>query len=508
MPIGPLSHFINWTEDGDTVSDEAEYEFTVTRSRYLVANFSTVTHAITVIALPPYGGRVTGGGNIPHGIEHTITAIPNDCYAFVMWTDKETDTVVSYNPDYQFRVEEERTFLAHFKMTTISITTSANPPEGGEVEGEYTDVVCGTPLTVSAFPNHEYTFVNWTKDGDEVSTQAVYRFEAGTSGNLVANFALNEYTIMLVADPPDLGTVSGGGAHPYGSEITVRARPKSGFSLIAWRENGVVVSTNENYTFTVERSRTLVAQFEKTMYTVIAESNDLVYGNVKGGGVYELNEIAEVKAFPNTGYLFANWTIDSVVVSTSQNYEFVVTKNVTIVANFYGLDFDTYAGTLWDNTFLLNLNKLAAKGYEITGCKWFKNGKEEILTNTIDQFSYSAGPRETDLLELAPTYYMFQLTNKDGTLMYSTKKLLTDYKFEHDPPEYKLMVYPNPVLSGNSFIIEGVTKDMPIEVYNQYGVCVSKTHARNDMETLVLNLPAGIYIIRNNNNTTRVTIIK
>ena len=499
------AYFVNWTEDEKPVSDDEAYTFTVTKSRYLVANFTTETHHITLTSIPPDGGTVTGDGDIPHGREHTITAIPNDCYEFVMWT--EGDSVVSNEPDYTFTVEEDKIFMAHFRKTNVNIFTEANPPEGGTVEGEFMDMSCGTPVTIKAFPNNEYTFINWTRDGEVFATEAIYTFPA-IGGDFVAHFAINEYTITLVADPPDLGTVTGSGTYNYGDTITVSAEPLSGFSLISWTENGSVVSTDVNYTFPVERSRTLVAHFEETSYTVIALSNDTVYGNVKGGGVYELNDLVEVKAYPNIGYMFANWTVNDVVVSHSPVYEFFVTGNVTIIANFYGLDFDTYAATLWDNTFMLNMNKLAKKGYDIIDCKWFKNGKEETNTHTIDAYSYSAGPLETDLLDLAPSYYMFMLITRDGTLMYSTKKMLTEYQFEHDPETYKMFVYPNPVISGAPFKLEGVTIGSTIEVYNQYGVCVSRKAVSNETETLSLNLPAGIYIIRNHYKTTRITVIK
>ena len=499
------SHFIKWTEDDKLVSDDADYTFTVICSRYLVAHFTAETRHITLISIPPDGGTLTGGGDIPLGREHTISAKPNDCYEFVMWT--EGDSIVSEEPDYTFTIEEDKTFLAHFRKTNVSIFTEATPPEGGTVEGEFIDVACGTPVTIRAFPNDEYQFINWTRDGEEFATEAIHTFDA-VGGTFVAHFEINNYTITLVADPPDLGTVSGGGTFEYGDTITVTASAKSGFSLISWTENGNVVSTDEDYTFMVDRSRTLTAHFEKTRYTVIAIANDTIYGKVKGGGIFDLNDLVEVQAFPNLGYMFANWTINDVVVSSKPVYEFFVTENVTIVANFYGLDFDTYAATLWDNTFMLNMNKLASKGYDIIGCKWFKNGKEETHTNTIDEFSYSAGPYETDLLELAPTYYMFMLITKNGTLMYSTKKMLTEYRFDHEPEEHKIMVYPNPVMSGMPFKLEGVVKGSAIEVYNQYGVCVSKINAADETATLSLNLPAGVYIIRNKYKTTRITIIR
>jgi hypothetical protein len=502
----PLYYFKGWYEDDIMVYPEAVYTFQVTASRYLVAKFGKETRKITLISLPFPGGTLSGGGDIEYETEHTITAKANDCYEFIEWTDVNNKFLTD-ELYYNFTVEEDCTFLAHFRKINVDVTTSANPPEGGIVSGEYFDIVCDTEVTIEARANPEYTFVNWTRNGEEVSNSPTYTFHT-QGGDFVANFASNEYTITLIADPPELGLVTGEGDFPYGTEHTVHAIPVSGYSLVAWTEDSVEVSTVPDYTFVIERSRTLTAHFEKTMYVVTVLVNDTLYGNATGGGKYSPNEKAQLKAFSKEGYQFSNWTINDTIVSTSSMYEFPVTKSVTIVANFYGLDFDTYAATLWDNTFMLNLNKLAEDKYEIVGCRWFKNGMEEVNTNTLDEFSYSAGPNPTDLLELEPAWYMYRLITKNGSELYSTKKVLTEYSYHYTPGKAGLLVYPNPAQSGNAFRIENVTKEYPIEVYNQLGICVSRSTATDDYTILTLHLPAGVYIIRNHNKEAKVTIIK
>jgi hypothetical protein len=70
------------------------------------------------------------------------------------------------------------------------------------------------------------------------------------------------------------------------------------------------------------------------------------------------------------------------------------------------------------------------------------------------------------------------------------------------------LVYPNPTQSGNAFTIEGLTENTPIEVFNQAGLCVKRTTATGEKTTLRLELPAGVYIIRNHNKEAKITIIK
>ena len=86
--------------------------------------------------------------------------------------------------------------------TEFTITATANPVEGGIVEGAGTyqqDETC----TLTATPAEGYTFVNWTEDGEEVSTETSYGFVVTTDRDLVANFEeaaiTDELTVELVA---------------------------------------------------------------------------------------------------------------------------------------------------------------------------------------------------------------------------------------------------------------------------------------------------------------------
>jgi subtilase family serine protease len=74
--------------------------------------------------------------------------------------------------------------------------------------------------------------------------------------------APKEYTIAVSASPSADGTVSGGGTFAGGSSQTVTATPDSGHSFLRWTKNGSVVSTSENYTFTLNANVTLVADFK------------------------------------------------------------------------------------------------------------------------------------------------------------------------------------------------------------------------------------------------------
>ncbi len=67
------------------------------------------------------------------------------------------------------------------------ITATANPEAGGTVSGAGT-YDHGATATLTATANDGYTFINWTKDGEEVSTESTYSFEVTEASAFVANF--------------------------------------------------------------------------------------------------------------------------------------------------------------------------------------------------------------------------------------------------------------------------------------------------------------------------------
>ena len=89
-----------------------------------------------------------------------------------------TDEMVTYTLVYDVVLIE-----------TYEITAAANSDEWGTVTGGGTYEE-GTTCTLTATPAEGYAFVNWTKDGEVVSTEATYSFTVIEAGNYIGNFGL------------------------------------------------------------------------------------------------------------------------------------------------------------------------------------------------------------------------------------------------------------------------------------------------------------------------------
>ncbi len=223
-----------------------------------------------------------------------------------------------------------------WSFTTVvpyTVTLSANPTAGGTVSGGGT-FNSGSSVTVTAASSAGYTFTNWTENGNAVSTIATYQFTLSGNRTLVANFSKTQNTVTLSSNPALGGTTNGGGSFNTGSLVTVMATPNVGYTFTNWTENGNTVSTSASYQFTLNANRILVANFASAQYTVALSSIPAAGGSTSGSGSFNSGASVTVTATTNTGYSFTNWTENGNAVSTNASYQFIITANRTLVANF------------------------------------------------------------------------------------------------------------------------------------------------------------------------------
>ncbi len=226
--------------------------------------------------------------------------------------------------------------------TSVEIELSCDPEDGGTVMGGGSYEI-GTQCTATAEANAGYTFVNWTENGNQVSSDAAYTFTVTVGRSLVANFTKQAYVIYAEVEPENSGTVTGAGGYNYGQECTLTATPNTGYDFQKWTKGGTTVSSNASFTFPVTETATYKAHFKIKSYTIGVSANPENGGTVEGGGSYDHGQNCTVKATPAEGYAFTNWTDDGEVASEDADYTFTVTSNRTLVANFKELQANEYS---------------------------------------------------------------------------------------------------------------------------------------------------------------------
>ena len=78
---------------------------------------------------------------------------------------------------------------------------------------------------------------------------------------LAIPYTVTRHSVVVSADPSSGGTVTGGDDYTGGASVTVSAAAAEGYKFVNWTENGIAVSTEQDYTFIVAQDRNLVANF-------------------------------------------------------------------------------------------------------------------------------------------------------------------------------------------------------------------------------------------------------
>lgn len=148
------------------------------------------------------------------------------------------------------------------------------------------------------------------------------------------------YTISVSADPTDGGTVSGDGTYDQGTDCTVTAEANPGFVFNKWTENGMTVSSNANYTFTVNGDHNLVAHFQIQTYDIKVNISPEDAGEVTGDGSYHYGDEVTLTVTPYGDYDNVIWMDeDDIVVCEGLTYVFTATESriLTVVINTEGI---------------------------------------------------------------------------------------------------------------------------------------------------------------------------
>lgn len=338
-------HFEKWTKNGTQISTSPSYSFTVTENASYVAQFAEDVNEFTITASadPANGGTVSGAGIYPEGATCVLSAMPNNDFVFDRWSIN--GFVVSTQPSLSFVVSRNVNYVAHFIQDAnhVTITAMADPVEGGAVTGSGTYEL-GATCTINAIAAVGYEFVKWTLNGSQVSTNTTFSFQVTSNAVYVAHFTpvVNHYTVAVNVEPSTAGTIVGAGTYEEGATCTLIAMPNPTYSFVSWTENGVVIATDDRYTFTVDRNRNFVAVFSQGLfYTITASASTGGTITPVGNVIVEPEENKTFSMIPDNGYSIVKVIVDGVDIGPVESYTFRnVNANHSIHVQFSGVGVD------------------------------------------------------------------------------------------------------------------------------------------------------------------------
>ena len=167
--------------------------------------FTTKAYGLNIAASPTEGGTVNKTHvGLNNGETCEVTATANAGYTFNHWTYSGGGTSPSIsdpattNPT-TFTMGNpgaDATLTANFTANSYSLSISVEPASSGTVTVNGTayttavSVTYNTSVTLAATPATDYQFINWTVNGNVVSSDANYTFTYNIAGDatFVANF--------------------------------------------------------------------------------------------------------------------------------------------------------------------------------------------------------------------------------------------------------------------------------------------------------------------------------
>ena len=357
--------------------------------------------------------------------------------------------------------------------------------------------------------------------------------------------------ISATSSPSEGGSVTGSGYYYTNRSCTVHATANAGYSFVNWTENGTQVSTNPSYTFTVNRDRTLKANFQRKNYIITTTANPTNGGSATGGSTYQPGQICTVRAVTNSGFVFVNWTENGTQVSTDANYTFTVSNSRNLIANFqryYTISVtaapetggNVSGGGSYNQNQICTVCATAKTGY--TFQKWTYNGTE---ISTSNNYSFTVTGNRTLVAHFVQSEHLIQATAEEngsispsGSIIvthgasqtftitpdpdYETKEVYIDgssigatssYTFTNVTVDHKIhatfikmigidemnenerIVYPNPTTGIVNIDCHNMVE---VKVFNALGVMVKRQIIEGDDNTQI-DLSAfsnGLYILQ------------
>lgn len=184
--------FVNWSNG----STENPLVFTATEEVELTANFEVLTHTIAVASSDETKGSVAGGGTYAYNTSATLTAIPNEGYEFVNWSNgsKENPLTITVKGDETLTANFRKVLVNSITLNTLPVQdystaivgTIKRAVQNGENTIVLTHEADGTP--------HIYNVAHTTKTVTEISQEGVVARDPENKGDYlsISDIALTE----------------------------------------------------------------------------------------------------------------------------------------------------------------------------------------------------------------------------------------------------------------------------------------------------------------------------
>jgi len=190
--------FGSWSGDC-TGTDPNVCPVTMDGDKTVTANFTQITHNLTVLVAPAGSGTTVPVAGVVHvyaeGVTVDVTATPAAGYEFDAWMGACTGAGVC-----KVRMDADQTVTANFTLSNYDLTVTVNPPGAGStnpIEGVHT-YLYGAVVGVTATALGDFTFSSW---GDACSGTGACQVTMDDNKTVTANFTAAVDTVSSYMAP-------------------------------------------------------------------------------------------------------------------------------------------------------------------------------------------------------------------------------------------------------------------------------------------------------------------
>ena len=276
-----------------------------------------------------------------------VEAIPNQHYEFFDWVNNSfstgDDNVVINSTQSETILYESQSISAEFIGMIVECNIycefEGTDNDRGDVIFDKITYRYGDSLTVSAAPDLNWKFKNWTNGSIQNPYRIILNEEMVNAVtvdslrmDLMVRWAPEDSFVnveILSADGGDVSITKNreGSGYKEGDTITINALPYEGNRFTSWSDG------NESPERTIEVGENniiLTASFSEipTQYALSLTAG--TGGSVSGGGTYDTGSSVDITATPDSGYTFTSWSDGS----TDATRTVTVSSATSLTASF------------------------------------------------------------------------------------------------------------------------------------------------------------------------------
>ena len=236
----------------------------------ITAHFTRLNYLINLDSTS--GGTVTGSGTYTFGSEANLSAEASSGYQFDYWNGTGIPDPLA--PVLSLTVSQDLSFEAIFSPLPYILTI--NGSSGGSASFSGTNPFSyDSNVSINATANAGYTFIGWTGLGVANPDAYTTTVHITQDRNLTASFETVDFSLIVLQNLSNAGTVTGGGFYQAFEYIPIAAFTNPGYHFSHWLGSGIEEPLNPQTRILLTSDSLITASFSLSDFSQYVEAEEL-----------------------------------------------------------------------------------------------------------------------------------------------------------------------------------------------------------------------------------------